>query len=111
MSRLFAAAAAGALVSSAVQAQTPPRENPADIILDSRLEVRIRRSGRPAGTGQRGDPAHARRLRDARTRRFQGSARVEDLRPILEDYNDGLNGMTRHPLVGDPEGAELNRRN
>jgi hypothetical protein len=34
---------------------------------------------------------------------------IENLTPLLEDYNDTLNGKRRYPVVGDPEGSELNR--
>jgi len=34
---------------------------------------------------------------------------VDDIRAIVEDYNSTSNGKTRYPIVGDPEGTELNQ--
>ena len=34
---------------------------------------------------------------------------VDDIRAIVEDYNSTSNGRTRYPIVGDPEGTELNQ--
>ena len=34
---------------------------------------------------------------------------VDDIRAIVEDYNSTSNGKTTYPIVGDPEGTEVNQ--
>lgn len=105
---LCTTAAISIAVAGAASAQTQATPE-ADVILDSRLRFEF--------VDQDGLPEQARAF-TLRTRAgfetpelagFKVLLEVEDLRPIVEDYNDGLNGKARYPLVGDPEGTELNR--
>jgi hypothetical protein len=98
--------AAIAALGAAAQAQTP--EGPR-LLLDSRLRYEfIDQDGLP-------EDAHAATLRNRfglETPAYAGFRlllELEHVAAVLEDYNDGVDGDPRRPVVSDPESFEFNR--
>lgn len=96
------------LAAGAVAAQTAPAADAARLTLDSRL--------RYESVDQDGlDRATALTLRarlgwrSARRGDLQFLVEGEAVGALVDDYNDTIHGPARHPVVADPETAELNR--
>lgn len=107
LAAFLCATAAGGGPAMAQAAAAPAAKG--DVIVDARLRYEF--------VDQEGLPENADAL-TLRARLGYETAKFGDWRGLIElegvaalnaDYNSSVNGRTRHPLVPDPEGVEVNR--